>query len=69
MTEVWTCPNLKVFPDIKKDASYILIFAHGMVENIVKKGENGTYQTFLLFPQFFQKSLTVRFAKIWNYFV
>ena len=38
------------------DWSKLKVFAVGMVENIVGKGENAGYQHFLLFPQCFQKA-------------
>ena len=35
----------------------MIIFVSVSVENIVGKEENGGYQQFLLFPQYFQKTL------------
>ena len=46
----WT--KLKAFADVKLDVAKIIISVYDRVENIVGKGENATYQHFLLFPRF-----------------
>ena len=48
--------ELKAFTDDKLNAIKNLKFALGMVENIVRKGENAGYQHSLLLPQCFQKA-------------
>ena len=58
------CPNkknldwskLKAFADNKIKELKIMFFVFNRVENIEGKGENTSYQHFLLFPQFFQKA-------------
>ena len=49
----WT--KLKTFADDKLDIAKTMISVYDRVENIVGKGENASYQHFLLFPQCFQK--------------
>ena len=41
-----------------------LKFVLGWVENIVEKGENASYQHFLLFPQCFQKAFSLGSLKV-----
>ena len=47
--------KLRVFADHKVNETQKLKFKIGGVENIVGKGENASYQHFLLFTQLFQK--------------
>ena len=49
--------KLKEFVDNKINLTEKFKFVLGRVENIVRKGENGGYQRFLLFRQCFQKAL------------
>ena len=46
---------MKGYADDKINLTENLKFVLGMVENIVRKGENAGYKHFLLFPQCFQK--------------
>ena len=48
--------NFKVFADDILNVAQIMICISDRVENIVRKGENGGYQHFPLFPQCFQKA-------------
>ena len=50
---VWT--KLKASADDRINLYEKLNLILGRVENIVRKGENGDYQHFLLFPQCFHK--------------
>ena len=45
----------KGFADNKSNVNEILIFGLRRLENIVGKGENASYQHFLLFPQCLEK--------------
>ena len=47
--------KLKDFADDKINVTQNLKFILGMEENIFGKGENASYQHFLLFPKCFQK--------------
>ena len=47
--------KLKAFVDYKLNVNEKLYFGLERVQNIVGKGENASYQHFLLFPQCFQK--------------
>ena len=47
---------MKAFTDNKINMTQKLKFVLGVVEKIVRKGENAGYQHFLLFPQCFQKA-------------
>ena len=49
-------PKLKAFEDNKGDVTEKLKFIEGSVENIMGKGENASYQHFLLLPQCLQKA-------------
>ena len=49
--------QLKVFADDKINVTEKLKFVLKRVENIVGKGENASYQHFLIFPQCFQSFL------------
>ena len=60
--------KLKAFADNKVNSTEKLKFVFGSVENVVGKGENASFQHFLLFPQCFQKAsflwlLTVRIVR------
>ena len=48
--------KLKVFAEDNLKVVRMMIYVFDRVENIVGKGENASYQHFLLFPQCFQKS-------------
>ena len=50
--------KLKEVADDKFIEAQTLKLVFRRVENIVGKGENAGYQHFLLFPQYFQKSLS-----------
>ena len=47
--------KLKAFADDKLNVAKIMIFLFDRAENTVGKGENASYQHFLLFPQCFPK--------------
>ena len=49
----WT--KLKAFADDKLDIAKTMTSVYDRVENIVGKGENASYQHFLLFSRCFQK--------------
>ena len=70
--ELWfnSLPNDKIldlsklkFANEKINVTKKLKFVLGMVENIVVKGENASYQHFLLFPECFQKSFSLGVVK------
>ena len=71
-SRVYSLPNdkfldlskLKAFADDKINVTEKLKFVFGIVENIVRKGENAGYQHFLLFPQCFQKALYTGSLKV-----
>ena len=46
--------KFKAFADDKANVAQIIISVFDKVENIVGKGENASYQHFLLFPRYFQ---------------
>ena len=48
--------KLKAFADNKVNSTEKLKFVFGLVENVVGKGENASFQHFLLFPQCFHKA-------------
>ena len=50
----------KAFADDKLNGKPLQKLFLGWVENIVGKGENASYQHFLLFPQCFQKAFFFR---------
>ena len=54
--EIWDLTELKAFADDNINVAQKVKLALGMVENIVRKGENAGYQHFLLFPQCFKKT-------------
>ena len=54
MTKILDCSKLKAFADDKINATQKLNAVLG-VENFVEKGENASFQHFLLFQQCFQK--------------
>ena len=59
--------KLKDFADDKINVTQNLKFILGMEENIFGKGENASYQHFLLFPKCFQKHPSlVCSLKIWD---
>ena len=56
--------KLKAFADNKLNVAKIMISVFDRVENIVGKGENASYQHFLLFPQCFQKASLPESVKV-----
>ena len=52
MSKSWSSPKLKAFVDNNFIMAQMVQFLSDGVENIVRKGENASYQHFLLFPQF-----------------
>ena len=52
--------KLKGFADDKLEVIQMVKFVLDMIENIVRKEENADYQHFLLFPQCFQKALSLK---------
>ena len=55
-TKMSTRPNRKHFADDNLNVAQMMEFVFDRVENIVGKGENPSYQHFLLLPQCFQKA-------------
>ena len=54
----------KAYADDKINVTEKLKFVLERAENIVGKGENASYQHFLLFPQCFQKASYTGFLKV-----
>ena len=48
--------KFKAFADNKLNVAQMMISVFDRIENIVGKGENTSYQHFLLFPQCFQNA-------------
>ena len=55
--------KFKGFADDKINVTQKLKFVLERVENIVGKGENAVYEHFLLYPQCFQRTLSLRVVK------
>ena len=56
--------KLKAFADDKFTVAKLMIPVFDRVENIVVKGENASYQHFLLFPECFQKTSYTELLKV-----
>ena len=60
--------KLKAFADDKINVGQMMISVCDRLENIVRKGENASYQHFLLFSQRFQKAsflLSLKVGTVW----
>ena len=55
--------KLKAFADKNVNVVYQQEFFLGWIENILGKGQNASYQNFLVFPQWFQNSSFFRVVK------
>ena len=55
--------KLKAFPDDRLKIAKMTIFLIDRAENTVGKGENASYQHFLLFPKVFSKDSFHRVVK------
>ena len=55
-TKIQDWSKFRAFADEKKELPKITIFVLDRIENIAEKGENASYQHFLLFSQYFQKA-------------
>ena len=52
--------KLKASADYKLKVAEIIISVLDSIENIVRKGENASYQHFLFFPQCFSKGFFIQ---------
>ena len=57
----WT--KLNAFADDKSDVVKMMNSLLDTAENTVEKGENASYQHFLLFPHFFSKAFFLKVVK------
>ena len=56
--------KLKAFADNRIGVNEMMICLSNRIENIVGKGENAGFQHFLLFPQCFQQTSSLRSSKV-----
>ena len=56
--------KLKALADDKLNVTKMTISLCGRVENALVKGENASYQHFLLFPKCFSKLSSLRLSKV-----